>query len=433
MPDELSRADLDTIDIHTEARYCERGYPWAEWDLLRREAPVYWYERDGIAPFWAVTRYDDVKYVGGDDSLFVNGGPRLRLASIEHDKKLWAAKAKRDARHGWDPDEEIDLVYMDDPKHTTLRLLVARMFTPAQCRRMGAHLDALAERFVAEFEAALADGADVDLVEDLAVKLPLATICELVGVEADRWLDVHRWTDSLFDSDSTAWALPGEARRDMRQRLRTEFFTFLDDLIEEKRSIPGDDLTSRLVNAEPDGEPLTQQQLHGYLTLVFAGGNETTRNATTRGVLALLEHPDELRRLLDDPGRHLESAVEEVLRWTSPVIQFARTATADTELGGQRIREGDTVGIWYPSANRDDSQFEAPYRFEVGRHPNYHVAFGHGPHFCLGANLARWELRSIFGALASRDLLGRLEVRGEPEWFTDLHVGAITHVPVGLA
>ena len=183
---------------------------------------------------------------------------------------------------------------------------------------------------------------------------------------------------------------------------------------------------------ESGARALSQQQLHGYLTLLFAAGNETTRNAISRGILALLEHPDELARLLSDPDRFVETAVEEIVRWTSPVIQFARTATRDVELRGQTIRAGDTIGLWYPSANRDERQFDDPYRFDVGRDPNYHVGYGHGAHFCLGANLARWELRAMFNELARRDVLGRLELAGEPEWMTDLHVGTLTSQPVRL-
>ncbi|MGF1597950.1 MAG: cytochrome P450 [Acidimicrobiales bacterium] len=423
---------LAAVDIHSIERYERHGYPWADWDLLRNVAPVHWYERDGIAPFWAITRYDDVKYVGADDATFVNGGPRLRLASEGHDARMWEVKAKRDARYDWDPAEPFDMVYFDDPRHSEFRLLVARAFTPARCRRMADALAAHAARFVDGFETALERDGRADLVEDLAVALPLATICEMMGVPVDDWSDIHRWTDSAFDTPSTAWALPGESRADMRRRLRIEFFEYLEDLIARKRAHPADDLASTLVHAEISTGRLTQQQLHGYLTLLISAGNETTRNATSRGVLALLEHPDQLARLRGDPDRLVEPAVEEIVRWTSPVIQFARTATRDVTLHGQTIRAGDTVGVWYPSANRDERQFDGPYRFDVGRDPNYHVGFGHGPHFCLGANLARWELRAMFNELARRDVLEQIAVDGQGEWMTDLHVGTLTHQPVAL-
>jgi cholest-4-en-3-one 26-monooxygenase len=298
---------------------------------------------------------------------------------------------------------------------------------------MAGSLASHAKRFVDSFEATLERDGRADLVEDLAVGLPLATICELMGLPVDDWEDIHRWTDSAFDTDSMAWAEPGETRAEMRKRLRVEFYEYLDELIATKRAHPGDDLTSTLVQCEVTTGPLTQQQLHGYLSLLIAAGNETTRNATSRGIIALLENPDQIERLRSDPDRFVEPAVEEIVRWTSPVIQFARTATRDVTMHGQHIRAGDTVGIWYPSANRDERQFDDPYRFDIGREPNYHVGFGHGPHFCLGANLARWELRAMFRELAERDVLRRIAREGTGEWMTDLHVGALVHQPVVAA
>ncbi len=428
----LTPDDLATIDIHSVRKYETEGYPWAEFDLLRDHAPVFWYERDDIEPFWAITRYEDVKAIGADDSTFVNGGGRLRLATKHHDERMWTVKAKRDERYGWDPAEPFDMVYFDDPRHTEFRLLVARSFTPAQCRRIAGSLEELAARFVDGFETKLLAEGRADVVNDLAVGLPLATICELMGVPVDDWADIHRWTDSQFDTPSMEWALPGETRADMRRRLRVEYFEYLDNLIAEKRIAPGADLISSLVQAELASGPLTQQQLHGYLSLLIAAGNETTRNATSRGIVTLLEHPDELAKLLAEPEKYNETAVEEIVRWTSPVIQFARVATRDVELHGQTIKAGDSVGLWYGSANRDERQFVDPYRFDVGRNPNYHVGFGHGAHFCLGANLARWELRAMFRELGKRDILGRIELEDKGEWMTDLHVGTLTSQMVRL-
>ncbi len=429
----LTLDDLGSIDIHSVDRYMTSGYPWAEWDLLRREAPVYWYDRPGIEPFWAITRFEDVQSVGRDARRFLNGAGRLRLASAEHDRRMWEVKAKRDARYGWDPDEPMDMVFMDDPRHQGFRSLVNRAFTPAKCRKMAAMLEHHSVRFVDEFELALRDRGSVDLVDELAVKLPLATICEMMGVPVDDYADIWRWTDSQFDSDSMSWALPGETKPQMRKRLRIEFHTYLDDLIARKRREGGDDLASVLVNSEVDGAKLTDQQLHGYLSLLIGAGNETTRNATTRGLVALMEHPDQMRVLVSEPGAHVDTAVEEILRWTSPVIQFARVATEDVELHGQVIRAGDSVGIWYPSANRDEAMFEDPYRFDITRDPNYHLAFGHGAHFCLGANVARYELRAMFNELSKRPWITGLQLDGPAQWLVDLHVGAIHHQSVALA
>ena len=426
---------LDQIDIHSVDRYVDEGYPWADWDLLRAEAPVYWYERPGFPPFWAVTRYDDIHTVESNPTVFINGGPILRLDTNYGLERL-AAFHKRDVeRHGWDPTEPFDLVYMDRPKHLDMRLLTMRGFTPAAMRRLETELAELAEHFVGQFMDKVRAGGVVDVVNDLSVGVPLATICGLMGLPVDDWPDIHRWTDVLFIPDGMMdYAQPGETRKDVRRRLGREWFDYIEGIITDRRERgpdAGDDLATQLVFATINGEPLTQQQLHGYLMLLIGAGNETTRNATTGGLQVLLEHPDQAAILESDPDAHVETAVDEILRWTSPVIQFARTATEDFELAGTVIRQGDTVGLWYPSANRDERQFDEPYRFDVTRDPNYHLAFGHGQHFCLGANLAKWELRAVFRALAPH--LHELELAGEPTRLPHLHVGAIKHLPVRAA
>jgi len=422
---------LATIDIHSTDRYEREGYPWAAWDLLRAEAPVHWYERDDIEPFWAVTRYDDVHFVGSNDRLFVNGGPRLRLASREEDEGMWARYRIRTERFGWDPDEVPDLVYMDRPRHTAFRNLAARSFTPKAMRRLEVHLARYAERFVGEFTRLLEAEGSADLVEDFAVKLPLATICDLFGLPVEHWERVHQYFGFGFSPREVMMrsALPGESYDELRLRKSTELFRYCQEIADRGRADRSGGLLSRVATGEVDGCPLTDQQLNGYVLLLLAAGNETTRNATTGGVIALLQHPDELARLVAAPAL-VEPAVEEVLRWTSPVIQFARTATADVELEGVRIRAGDTVGVFYPSANRDERAFTDPYRFDVGRSPNYHQAFGHGAHFCLGANLARWELRAVLRALLP--LLPRLELVGEPTRLGHLHLGALQRQIVRL-
>jgi cytochrome P450 len=261
-------------------------------------------------------------------------------------------------------------------------------------------------------------------VSTLSLGVPLATICRIIGVPTEDWTDIVRWTDGLmFPGVATSYAREGESGRDTRRRLGLEYKEYLDELIAERRRRPGDDLASSLVHATIDGVPLTDQQLHGYLVLLVGAGNETTRNAITGGVHAMLAHPDQRDRLAADPAGLVETATEEILRWTSPVVQFARTAATDFELAGTTIRAGDTVTLWYPSANRDERQFPDPYRFDVGRNPNLHLAFGFGEHFCLGANLARWELRAVFRELAPHlaDLEPASAVRRHP----DLHVPAI--------
>jgi cholest-4-en-3-one 26-monooxygenase len=433
LADHAAPSNLDDIDIHSIERYTNAGYPWAEWDLLRETAPCFWYERPDIAPFWAVTRHADVKAIGADAVRFVNGGGRLRLKSLDYDRRWSEARRKRIELRHWDPAEAEDLVFLDAPRHTAMRLLTARHFTPARCRKMAGELAANAERFTAAFVARLEAGETVDLVHDYAVALPLVTIGTMMGLDPNDWADIHRLTDALFDVDSMRFALPGEDHRTMRKRLHLEFYDYRARLIEEKRRHPADDLTTLLVEAEIDGRRLTDQQLHGYLNLLIGAGNETTRNALSRGILALIDHPEQARLLCAHPDDLLESAVDEIVRWTTPVIQFARTATADVELHGQTIKAGQHVGLWYGAANRDPRVFDRPYEIDITRNPNEHLGFGHGTHFCLGANLARWELRAAFRAVAHTELLANLERAAEPAWLTDLHVGAYKEALVRYA
>ena len=424
----MTRA-LDRIDIHTPKLYAERGYPWRDWDLLRREAPIHWYERDDVQPFWAITRHADVLTVSRHSDVFVNGGPRLRLTLRGETELLRGGLDAFGRERGWDPEEPPDFIFMDDPRHRNFRLPTGRSFTPARMRAMAHHFDDLAQSFTAEFEAALETQNPCDLVSELSAKLPIAAIGEMMGLPPDDWKKVFVWTNALLGEVAPEHQLPGETMLQAAERSMNEFRSYLEQRIRERRAAGADrdDLFDLVIRSEVEGGPLNEQQLIGYLLLLIGAGNETTRNATTGGVIALLEHPEQLRQLCEDPAL-LTPAIEEILRWTSPVIQFLRTATADFELSGQKIRAGDTVCVFYPSANRDEHVFADPYRFDIRREPNPHLSFGHGAHFCLGSNLARAELRASFRALLP--VLPRLEVAGPPRRIPNLHVSGYVTLPI---
>ena len=425
---------LDTLDITDTARYVTRGYPWQEWDLLRREAPVYWYERPGFEPFWALTRYADIAWVSRNPQIFSNT-QRLRLDSIEGVEILERGRERQARRYGGSPTDPPDFIFMDPPEHRQYRALTSRKFTPKAMTQLERHFDALAATYVGEFAHVLADrfpeGDAVDFVHELACKLPVAAICEMAAVPRADWEKIFHWTEVLIGAADPDFQVPGEDRETTQRRVGREWREYMTWLIDQRRAegAGGDDLVSMLVRGEIDGRHLSERELINYILLLLAAGNETTRNAMTGGVQALLEHPDELRRLIDDPSL-VDSAVEEILRWTSIVIQFARTCTEDTEIRGQRIRKGETVAMWYPSANRDEEVFPDPYRFDITRDPNPHFAFGgYGEHFCLGANLARWELRTMFRELLP--LLPDMELAGRAELVAgSLHVGGIKRLPV---
>jgi cholest-4-en-3-one 26-monooxygenase len=425
---------LQNLDITDTDLYVQRGYPWPAWDLLRSTAPVYWYERPGFEPFWAITKYADIQWISRNQQIFSNR-QRLRLAhpmpgDWEHWKQHEAESRYRPAR-----DEPPDLVFMDPPEHRQYRSIVSARFTPRAMSRLEQHLDEMTASYVGDFAnllvERLADGTEQDFVHGCAARLPVAAICEMADIPREDWDRVFHWTEVLVGSQDPEYQRPGEDARAAARRNINEWFDYMEQLVAERQSrgLTGGDLLTLLLRADIDGEKLTPREVMSYIILLLAAGNETTRNSTTGGVFALLEHPGQLAKLVKNPGL-VESAVEEILRWTSVVIQFTRTCTQDTEIGGQRIRAGQTVAMWYPSANRDEQVFEDPYRFDIERDPNDHLAFGgYGEHFCLGANLARWEMRSLLRALIP--LLPRMEVAAEPERLAgQLHVGGIKRLMV---
>ena len=432
----MSEPTLDTLDIHTKEEYVRRGYPWKEWDLLRREAPVFWYERDGLKPFWAITRHADILTVSKHDEVFVNS-QRLRLQMIaEDDLQFGWSRARAEAR-GWDPDEVLDFIFMDDPRHRSFRLVTAREFTPARLRQLAAGFAELSHEFAAELASDLrnaeAGEESINFVRSFAQKLPIAAIGQMMGLPQGDWLRLKQLTNVIIGAPEEDYYQPDETRDQATLRAVEEMTDYMIGVIEDRRrrGPSVDDLSSLIVHARIDGQELTEQQIQGYLFVILTAGNETTQNAITGGVSALLEHPEQRNLLARNPDL-AESAAEEILRWTSPVVQFARTAVEDFELSGTTIRAGDDVGLWYPSANRDETVFEDPYTFDITRSPNHHLAFGgFGAHFCLGANLARWELRAALRALAP--ILNSFESTGPPQRVANLHVSAIHTLPVRAA
>ncbi len=425
---------LESLNIHHPAVYAAEGSPWAAWDLLRAQAPVYWYERDDVEPFWAVTRYADIMTVSDHPQVFINGGPRLRLTLKGTPEILRAGVDSFGEERGWDPAEPPDMVFMDNPRHRQLRRQSSWAFTQGGMRRMDAHFRTLSEQFtreyIAELEAAAPDGS-VDFVSGLACKLPLAAVGEIMGLAPDDWKQILIWSNALLGEIEECDRLPGESRGAAGYRNMYELRSYLEGLIHESREhgAARGGFIDHMVHREVAGKTLTDQQLIGYLFLLIAAGNDTTRNALTGGVAALIEHPTECARLCDNPDL-LPGAVEEILRWTSPVVNFLRTATEDFDLAGTRIAAGDTVGLFYPSANRDERIFPDPYRFDITRAPNPHLAFGFGVHFCLGTNLARAELKASLRALLP--YLERFAIHGEPSRIAQTHVTGFSSLPLRL-
>lgn len=386
-----------------------QGVPHDIFRLLRREAPVHWSEGKRFPGFWSITRYDDIIALSRDPMTFISG-KGVAMHTNPDDPVQAASLGKM-------------MIVTDPPRHVRLRRLVNKGFTP----RMVGALEGAVREVVTQIIDDVAAKGSCDFVTDIAARLPLAVICDQMGVpraDAPYLFDLTNRT--LGAEDPEYQTVEGDSRETSFQA-RTEMFQYFARLLAERRRERHDDLMSVLAEAEIDGERLTDEEILFFAYLLFVTGNETTRNAICGGMLALIEHPAQRRRLLDDPSL-LPSAVEEILRWISPVIHMARTATRDVELHGQTVRQGERLILWYPSANRDEAVFTDPDRFDLGRAPNDHIAFGIGEHFCLGASLARLELGVMFEELLRR--LPDIDLAGPVERLRSTFIGGIKHMPV---
>ena len=418
---------LDEIDLVTPDLWRTRGYPWREWALLRREAPVYWYERPDVTPFWCITKYDDIQRISGEPETFISS-KRLVIRTGGSGDGAGGSTAM-------DPTLAIpNLINMDPPKHGKYRAVTNRRFSPRGMRILEERIDEIAEDAINQAAAHLLDPLtqrrEAEFVSDVAAKMPMAAICEILGVDRSAWPDIFHWTNEFLGSEDPEYQ-QGRTRRETWQSGMLGLMGHFTELMARKRAEPGDDVLTTLVQAEVDGKPLPDMDVLSYAIVLILAGNETTRNATSGGLLALIEHPEQFARLREDPAL-LGGAIEEILRWTSPVIHFARTATCDVEIRGTTIREGESLAMWYPSANRDEDIFDAPDAFDIERQPNEHLAFGgYGEHYCLGANLARLELRSIYSHLLER--LDEIRLEGEVERLGSGLIGGIKRLPISYA
>ncbi len=400
-PGTVSLAGVDILDPDIYVR----GVPHDTFRLLRREAPVYWHPEPGGGGFWAITKYDDVVAVSMDPATYSSA---LRGSLIE-DPPEDAMPVMRSL-----------LINQDPPQHTKYRRLVSKGFTPAMVRRLEPHIRELTSRIIDR----VAPLGQCDFVTDVAAELPLQVIVELMGIPMEDRHQVFDWSNRMLGNADPEYSGSLEEAR----KASLELYAYANQLASKRKRDPQDDLVSVLMRADVDGEALTEAEFDAFFMLLAVAGNETTRNAIAGGMLALIQHPEQRARLLADPSL-LPLAVEEMLRWVSPVIHFRRTATRDTELRGQRIRRGDKVVIYYASANRDEEYFPDGDVFDVGRTPNEHVAFGPGgPHFCLGANLARLEMRIMFEELLRR--LPDMELAGPVERLRSNFINGIKHMPV---
>jgi len=396
---DVNLCDLDQFEV---------GVPHHVFKLLRAEAPVFWHpEPNGGPGFWVVTKYRDLIAVSKDPATFSSwrGGTNLFDTTPEQLSQT-----------------RMIMLNMDPPAHSKYRRLVNQGFTLRMVARLEPHIREMAHRIVDHVAAT----GECDFVTEVAAELPLQVIAEFLGVPlADRH-KVFEWSNRLIGFDDPEFRDSADSVA-QGQQAAAEMYMYANQLALERRDHPRDDLVSVLMRGEVDGERLSEMEFDSFFLLLAVAGNETTRNLISGGMLALLEHPEQRQRLLADMSL-LPTAVEEMLRWVSPVMHFRRTATRDTELRGQKIRERDKVVIFYPSANRDEEIFPDGDRFDVGRTPNEHLAFGIGEHFCLGSNLARLEIRLLFEELLTR--LPDIELAGPVHRLRSNFIGGIKRMPV---
>jgi cytochrome P450 len=343
--------------------------------------------------YWAITKHRDILEVSRTPEVFCSGKGSQIPDLPEQFNEFFGS-----------------MLNMDDPRHGRLRRIVSRGFTP---RALG-RLEPIVQKRAQQTIDRVIDRGECDFVTDIAAPLPLELVCDLMGIPDSETASVFSHTNVILGLGDPEYVQPGTSPIVAALTSGKALADLMYELAKTKAGRGGEDLTSALLDAELDGETLTHQELASFFVLLVVAGNETTRNAIAHGMKALCDYPDQRRKWAADFDAHEDSAVEEIVRWASPVMHFRRTATRDTELSGQPIKAGDKVALWYGSGNRDEEAFANPYEFDIARTPNEHVGFGGpGPHFCLGAQLARREMRVMFREIFRR--LPDLEITSEPE------------------
>jgi cholest-4-en-3-one 26-monooxygenase len=392
------------IDLVDQDRYATDGPPHDQFAWLREHDPVHWHEDD--PPFWAVTRYEDVVYVSRHSDLF-SSARRLALFNEmpEEQRAL----------------QRLMMLNQDPPEHTRRRSLVNRGFTPRAIGALEQHIREICDDLLDKC------AAEADFVTEVAAPLPLYVICELLGAPVEDRDKIFAWSNRMIGSQDPDYA----SSPDEGSAAAAEVYAYANELAAKRRANPRDDIVTKLLQPDENGETLTEDEFDLFVLLLVVAGNETTRNAASGGMLAFFDHPDQWERLVADPALSA-TAADEIVRWVSPVNLFRRTSTREQQLGGKTIKENDKVVVFYGSANRDPSVFPDPEVFDIGRNPNPHIGFGGGgAHFCLGNHLAKLELRVLFEQLARR--YPRLRQTGPARRLRSNFINGIKELPVALS
>ncbi|WP_395692402.1 cytochrome P450 [Nocardioides sp.] len=411
-PVPLDEVDLADLDVFVENR------AWGMFDTLRREDPVHWCEEhDGGSGFWAITRYDDIEKVDKDPETFTS----MNFTNLEEPPPEHQERRR-------------SILETDGPRHLALRKLLMRDFSVAQLRRYEDFLRGLASSTV---DAALQQ-EEMDFVDAIAADYPIAVLARLLDTPEEMTPQLIAWGNEIvgFSDPEYARVLVNSEEAQKYRHLpfsspvSLEIFEYGRKLAAERTGGDADDLVSKLVNRIPeDGVPLSPEHYDNYFLLLVVAGNETTRQAISHSMKALIDYPEQRQWLLENPDK-MQIAIEELIRWASPVYHFRRTATRDVEMHGKTIKKGDKVVMWFASGNRDETKFDDPYELRLDRMPNDHMTFGKGPHTCMGSNLARFEMRIIFETLLPR--IAEIEQTGEIRRVRSNFVNGIKQFPLRI-
>jgi cytochrome P450 len=412
---ELSPVAVDSINISDpEFWKGSRQHRESVFATLRREAPVKFFPEIPLANFpvgpgyWALTKHDDIWHVSRNPELFCSGkGSNIADLTVELNEFFGS------------------MISMDDPKHVRLRTIVSKGFTPKEITRIEEYVKNKAKSIVDKVLAKYGPNEEFDFVDNIAAPFPLQIICEMMGIPESDERQILDWTNVILGAGDPDFG--GTIENLINVAL--EMFAYAQALGEARLANPTDDLTSVMMHSIVDGDRMSSQEFGSFFILLVVAGNETTRNAISHGMLQLTEHPDQKAAWYGDFESKTKGAVEEIVRWASPVIHFRRTATRDTEIRGVKIKEGEKVVMWYNSGNRDEEIYEDPYQFNIARSlAPAQVGFGAGgPHFCLGANLARREIAVMFDEIRRR--MPNLVITGEPAYLQSNFINGIKRMP----
>ncbi len=407
----------DGHELISSHAYAEKGVPHDLWTRLRAESPVHHCTPKGFSPFWAITKHADICEISKQPGKFSSA---KGIAMVrESDEEII-----REQNQGFGAMRVI--IEMDPPEHRGIRKIASPVFTPRAVKALDDVIQQSARDIVDRLAGETGEG-ECDFANDVAAAHPLRILSTMLGVPRENEPDILRLTNQLFANDDPDLQREGEDRQKAMLELGMELYQLFDKIIQDRRANPRDDLATVLANGKVDGEPMGPMETLGYFLITFTAGHDTTKNALVGGMRAFLENPEQFQKLRGDPAL-LDSAVEEVVRWTSPVNHMKRLVMEDYELRGQQLRAGDWLVMFYASANRDEEVWADPFTFRIDRKPNPHLGFGIGQHFCLGANLARRSQRALLQEMAKR--LEWAEFAGEPEQIHSAFVVGLKKLPM---